>query len=248
LIREFCSLGEVLEGKLGAFLFQTPPRDVTRPLTDGPLAPTTLKQGGVGLYTNGIDTLASDAARIAKGSVARLEFLSVMSKTAPSGCPWISPRLERRKQRRAAESGRDEFIGRGAIRALQSGKSVYLVGHSEGAVVTKNAINGIVQWGRTYGGMSDAQINGWMADIHVVTIGGAASAESWPAALGSVTHLVNPDDLVASNLGAGRAGERRLVPHSEERYLPYIKADHFKSSRTIEVDTRSSWSPEVVAE
>ncbi|WP_147449984.1 hypothetical protein [Corallococcus carmarthensis] len=101
---------------------------------------------------------------------------------------------------------------------LKAGRSVHLMAHSQGAIITSRALRDVARRLRIEDGLSSFEVNKKMAQLKVETFGGAA--KSYPS--GPVyVHYVNDADPVASNFGLGKntdqdPGKGAVVHHFRE--------------------------------
>jgi len=87
---------------------------------------------------------------------------------------------------------------------LKAGRSVHLVGHSQGALITSRALKDVYNRLRIEDGMSKAQAEQAMSRINVETFGGAAA--TYPDGPNYV-HYVNDKDLVPTLFGQGSSND-----------------------------------------
>ncbi len=83
---------------------------------------------------------------------------------------------------------------------LKAGRSVHLMAHSQGGLVTSRALNDVVNRLRIEDGMSKAQVEQLMKKVDVETFGGAAA--HYPDGPNYV-HYVNNKDIVPTWFGQG---------------------------------------------
>ncbi len=88
---------------------------------------------------------------------------------------------------------------------LQAGRSVHLMGHSQGGLITSRALEHVQQRLRTEGGMTRAQAEQAMSNIRVETFGAAAG--HYPDGPQYV-HYINRADPVPTMFGLGQVSDR----------------------------------------
>ncbi|GMU10199.1 hypothetical protein [Corallococcus caeni] len=101
---------------------------------------------------------------------------------------------------------------------LKAGRSVHLMAHSQGAIVTSRALSDVARRLRMEDGLSPSEVDKKMAQLKVETFGGAANA--YPSGPRYV-HYVNDADPVASTFGlskshANEPGKGAVVHHFRE--------------------------------
>ena len=97
--------------------------------------------------------------------------------------------------------------------AAQSGQPVHVAAHSQGGIITSDALQQTKD-NLSAQGLSDAQIEQIMGNFHVQTFGGAAP--SYPSGP-HYTHVVHPGDPVSGPLGMGNPlNAANAIAHGQE--------------------------------